>query len=240
MLRMIVIGIAAWLGALFIISQLGRVNSIECYIAEFHCHSELMSYFQGLKGSKVMSASLQTQAQAALKDNPQYKVIKVKRVFPSTVVLALEQQPLGYILEDLSTSKQYGVDQQARVIEDPDPDITTQLFLIEDVSALLSDDAFTTYWHPSLLKLRQSLQSSQIEAERVTISKEKVGILYLASNRTIIFGLANAENDLKKLQYIQESFDFSKVNEPVTEIDVRFKLPVLKTVNSQAVFPQSP
>ena len=87
-----------------------------------------------------------------------------------------------------------------------------------------------TAWHQKFLELNKGLQANQLSPDLVKVNQEFI-VLQINGKQVLLFD--ELPTNLKRLQLILEKYNFAQAETEIKEIDLRFKLPILRSAVTQ-------
>lgn len=216
-------------GFLIIFASIGwyfsTVRTIVCTIANTECPPEVSAQLAQLMGQRLIGIDLLTQAEQVLAAEP-LDIVGFKKKLPNTLQIQLSRIPYAYVLKQNETLHAVSTDGKLYSLSVV-PNILT-IETVRPISELIdAKNQLQTHLH-------QALQSLTEKAPTFTTVKK----IELLDNDTLLFTMNNTvrvllstqkvNESLTALKYILEAPEYQKLQKEYTEIDLRFKLPVLR------------
>lgn len=216
-------------GILIIFASIGwyfsTVRTIVCTIAATECPDEITAQLSQLMGKRLIGVNLLTQAEQALAAEP-LDIIAFKKKLPSTVHIQLSRIPYTFNLKQNDTF--YAVSSKGKLYATAAvPSLLSIQTTVPLSELLVADNQLQPHLH-------QAFQSLAEAAPTLTTLK----IIELLDKNTLVFTMNSTvrvllstqkvSESLPALKYILEAPEYQKLQKEYTEIDLRFKLPVLR------------
>lgn len=236
----------AWLLTLIIpvtifigLTQVLKISIIECQLNNQPCPSEITQYFSPLHNQKLLTIRPQLEELIQNLASP-YQLHEYRLKFPHTLQIWLLTQQPAYQLQNIQT-------QETRVIT-----VSGQVMGEQPLSNLITlqipPDVWTKYWtsnslvteeHNTFSSIVQQLKNSAIPIMTGEISSDQTLRISLPENRTALLDIQELHIGLVRLELLLENLRKTPPTDPVVEIDVRYKLPVLRTTRSSSLTRQT-
>lgn len=222
-----VVGLGIVIGVIYFIGTFFRVKTVKCTLDNEVCPEALQSSLNVLQNQSLFFVDLQ---KAATKNGIPVPatLTKLKKQLPHTVSVEFSSETLLYQLQ--TDQGMVAISSSGTVFHDiaERPPITIEVKpplnqLITADGHLLPD------MHQGLVAVVENLGKYQLPISHITwVDKDSILLIMNEGQLTGIIDSKSPNTELEKLQTILQSDQYQKVASTVKEIDVRFKLPVLR------------
>jgi len=196
------------------------VNHIECTLSSgATCTEQILSTLNQIKGQPLLFNNLEQKISQLEFDHPVQAQV-VSKHLPQTLTLQLTQEPGLYRIDQ----NDYLITESGFVFSGSDKEIVTVQF----PQGVFDGQILDMSVHQTVVNLIKSLTEYQIHPKTIIwISSEEIK-LKLDNGLEVIVDSVSAQTVGEKLELIMnseilESFDFDS-----TQVDLRFRLPVLR------------
>jgi len=205
-----------------------QVRTLYCFIEYANCPPEVTAELQSLKGQRLLISNLEANVTSRLISNPTLRFKTLRKEFPGTVVVNLESQKIIFGFKAVDSGAYILITDQGRtMMSELHPD--WPVFL---VSQKLLEET----------NQRQNLSSNtQLQLEAVLVALQAPtwsnSSLYLADWETVevelstgvilLFNLGQLPTQIERASEILSQLPLETAVK-TKEIDLRFKLPVLR------------
>lgn len=161
-----------------------------------------------------------------------YQPVAIRRYLPNHLAFTFKPEPALYRFElpeaDDST-QQLLVTNNGTVLRSSE--VSTLPVVQWNGEALMTDDekSIITAVHSPLQRIVSTLVSRQIEFERIIWNSPDEIIIALPNGRRALLDSTDPETSVLELEAIQDAPELDELEAPIREIDLRFRLPVLRT-----------
>lgn len=210
-------------------AALARVQSVTCSFGAQPCPAEVVSSLHSLRGHHLLFSNTVATAQAALQPHSAYRVQAVQKIYPSTIEVTLESQSLLYQLKRPGSDEVLAASDQAAIITMP---------LQADLPTIVINDQLWYEWqaagsvppqvHQQLKDVSRALGEASLSPQGVVLEEVGTLVLYLPENQVAILDLPELRSDIARLVLILRELRERSIDQPIIEIDLRFRLPVLR------------
>ncbi len=204
-------------------SQL-RVRAITCQIENEECPDELIQSLQPLQGSSLLFSKHESSI-SNLQSN--YNLTSYSKQLPNTLHLTFSGLPNEALLR--IDDHEYLLHSDGALEESTEATQNTTIFEvpaagIDSDNRRVKDAQLVTH----VLEWNTSLEQIRSEPERV-IFNDQVVILKLNAGLQAIANLNESTTASQRLAIILEHAEVASIDTSIREIDLRFRLPVLRT-----------
>lgn len=215
--------------ALMIVGAIGfRVRTIQCSMGEAACSAEIESQLSTLQGTSLFFTNFETSIPQNIPDET-VRYISHQKELPGTLQIKLQQEEPLYALQEgdtFFTVYASGVLQPMQQIEDSEYHVIELQFPIETIS---SEGTIDPQKHQTLAEYSLSLYKNQFDLQNSTWIDSKTIQIDLPSGIRVLLPFDEAPQKVAALEAIVASTEIETITEPITEIDLRYKYPVLRT-----------
>ncbi|MBD3279679.1 MAG: hypothetical protein GF390_03135 [Candidatus Pacebacteria bacterium] len=217
LLLMIVVPGLTWL-----FTQVLVVQQVECLAADQVQAQQLCVTLTSLKGQSLFFRDFFQEP--VVKELQQagsgFALVKLEKKLPNTLRVFLQEEPLVYQVLLLDQPVQL-VSHDGRLFKTDDQQSSLPMIYLDQAE-------LTTERHQQLLELLAVLDQQQIEFKKIEVFDQQQVRVWLLDNKTVWFELQNISTQAQRLALVLKQVNWSELESPVSEIDVRFKLPVLR------------
>lgn len=206
-----------------------RVVHISCRIETNDCSSELQNELASLKGSSLFFTQFETQIAQTI-SNETIVLRNVEKNLPGTLVITLSQETPRYILR--LPEKEYAVYTSGishQLTENVNPNDYHIFDLSFPIEKILEDTHVRSDYHTQLSAVSLSLYNPPFSLQNSTWKDTPFIEFKLESGVNVFLPIESASEKVAILKQILESSELETLSEPLTEIDLRYKYPVLRT-----------
>lgn len=208
-----------------------KTKSVECYLdSNASCPAELTSLLEQdiINRSFFFTDYENIVARAPLASLP-FTLSSFKRNLPDKLTLTFKNEPLLYklVMEDGSSLL---IGTEGTIINNAtDNNELTQVLVYEDAATIFSGNKVTSKLQKPISAIVESLHAQGVSVESVSYQNSQDIRLKLSSSQVAILDDTDPESAIKKLKLILSAPEVTAIDEPIDEIDLRFKMPVLRT-----------
>ncbi len=200
-----------------------QVSRIDCTYDGATCLASMHDALSPLRGSSLIAVDIQERAQELLATHSVI-VTSIQKHFPRSVTIHLESVPIRYTL--ISSEQSWDVNDSGMLFAATGQSEVRISTALAPSQLIHTPTTLQPALHTALRTLAQSTlpnQATQIELldnETISVSMKDGARVLLPIQETAIH--------LAELQQILSSAEYREVSTRYQEIDVRFKLPVLR------------
>lgn len=206
-----------------------RVNEIDCEFGEDRCPAEVVASLSVLRGKSLLFSHVLATSQTAVQSHTGYRVAGIEKEFPDTVRVILEPQSLLYRLKLLQQTEYRAVTDQRKLIPSSADTQLPQIILEPTVwNTWTVDGQVPELIHLHLLELPVVVNEVGVSPEAIVVIDHQTMILYLPNQQLAILNTEKLTQDIARLAILQRGLQGQEFPQPIQEIDLRFKLPVLR------------
>ncbi len=204
-----------------------RVKTIICTVDSQPCSEEVSAQLRSIHGQQIVGVDVQTAAKKALSEQP-VTVLSLKKRLPSTVYIMLQSQPFQYAVASAETVRP--VTTVGTLYTVPAPTKLVQIAVTPDVlqSALQEEKHLQPEIHTALTATAAYVQSLDEKPARIELLDTTSIRITMKSGAKILLPVAKNAESLVQLGMILTAPEYARLQSEYTEIDLRFKLPVLR------------
>ncbi|MBU0978289.1 MAG: hypothetical protein ABIJ03_02165 [Patescibacteria group bacterium] len=218
------IRLVRWGSLISLLAVIGQtilaVGQIECSLSSGEaCSNQTLVTLNQIKGQPLLFNNLEQKINQLEFTHPVQAQVVSKRL-PQTLTLKLTQEPGLYQVNQ----SDYLITQSGFVFQS-----STQMAVPVDLPQTIFDQRILDMSvHQSLVKLINSLDRHQIQPEAIGWQSSEEIILKLTNGLEAIVNSDGVETSGEKLDLILNSEVLDNLNFNQTQLDLRFKLPVLR------------
>lgn len=222
-----------------VVEDFFNIRDLSCTLADNQaCPIELVAPIQeDLLGKSIFFTDLEMKVSELMADS-QFELESVSKQLPGILNLGfIRRQPL-YLLE-VEAGRQYAILDRGLLQTVVDPNKVTSLPIIKINSELansefssINEGRLDSETHNTIVSLLSSLEDLGLSSSYITLFDNEVIALEVDDNLTALVDSEQTINNLTKLKIILTELDFSTIDLAINEIDLRYKLVVLRTRSS--------
>ncbi len=220
------IGLGLLLKQLFPIFKIKQVN---CQLNSLSCPAPLEDALADFQGKSLFFDNIEQRVQAL--NLELYQLESVNKSLPHTLNLVFLPKKNSYLLlkdqTQLLVVAENGVALDQEVTQKL-PEIKIEGWPNEVINGHQVDPVL----HQTISQLILELELHQIPTSNITVFQPTFITIELPENRIALIESEQIKTQIKRLAAILQEYDFNSSDTPIKEIDVRFKLPVLRTTRS--------
>lgn len=208
-----------------------RIENITCFIADDVCPEEIQNQLSALKGSSFFFTNSIEAASQLIVEAPIYSVEHIQKEFPNKITVFLSRENSHYKLsiyqQDSSEEYYFG----ASGIALPSKDVSTQLVVnwrARDIP--IENEKINSEIHSKLSAVANELRNAEIESATLEWISDSEILLEIKSEPPFIFDAETLQTQVQKIDTILSAREVDEFESQIKEIDMRFDLPVLRTV----------
>lgn len=205
-----------------------RVNSVYCYVQYANCPPEITASLQPLKGRRLLLFDLEEETKRLLQSNPNVRFEKLSKQLPGAVTVTLQSQRITYALKAVDSEAYAAISDEGVVVQSEFhsewPVFLVSQSLLESVTT--SGKVAESIQYQLMLALT-ALKSTNWPVTALHLPDWQTIEVELDQQPVLLFELAQLSNQLGRAQQILTQLPPETVAK-TKEIDLRFKLPVLR------------
>lgn len=206
-----------------------RVLHISCRLQEQDCPSQLQNELSSLKGSSLFFTVFESEIPRAI-SNETMLVSAIEKRLPGTLVVYVTQEKPSYILR--TPEKEYAVYTSGvahELTENVSPN-DYHIFELEfPLEKIMEQSHVRSDYHSQLTETSISLYNIPFSLQNSTWKDTQFIQFQLQSGVVVYLPTKSAGEKVEILKQILESSELETLPEQLTEIDLRYKYPVLRT-----------
>lgn len=203
-----------------------RITNVECTVDEKPCDTDFQTKLQKLKGKSFFFSPLEKLSHTEAFSAPTYTLQSIQKRFPGTIELNYSRESAQYAIK-IEENTQY-IGESGTVL--PQESDFQQLTVIWNQEASpLSNNSVTDKYHALMLAAALKLQKIPTASPQLLWNSDSEIILKIEKQPNFIFDTQTLETGLKKIDTILQARELAEVEGLITEIDMRYDLPVLRT-----------
>lgn len=207
-----------------------KVQHISCIQNGTSCSIPLYSPLETLKGSSFFFTDLNQTLVEKHNGVLPFKVLSIKRKLPGTIIVTLaEEKPLYLIFTNDTQSTLVGVSENGSTVSFDANSSSTPIVNVPTAETAFTEKTLVPTFHETIKKIMFNSRSPQYTLRNINyVSSTEIILNYdtlpplIITEDVPIYALQHIE----KIMYTVETQTLEK---PVKEIDLRFRLPVLRT-----------
>ena len=224
------VALSALLGMLLVIvfgaQQLFFIQRFSCTVVAANCPADVVSTLQRLVGQSLFNQNFTTVGNELLTDTP-YRVAGWTIELPGQLHLDLIQDPALYTL--VSSDTRVFVSTTGTVTAAPE-DTTTQLLSItfaEPLTSVLNEKGqIKPDLHQAFSELSSARTQQRLEIQEVLWQNDTVTVSL--PELRLLLPVASVSQELERARLVLDSPEFKEHAASGQELDVRFRMPVLR------------
>ncbi len=182
---------------------------------------------QNLVGKRIFFTDTRHTAEAFLLDQP-YTITSIQKSLLGEATVTVEQHTPTYLLQTLDTV-QFIVFENGQVKKGAINETDLPLYTVFFASAEnITNNYFEPKRHTPLLQLTKDLEKSSLKVSALSWKEERLLQITLENSVLVYLDPTLLVNKVATLTAVLASPEFQELQN-VTEIDLRFELPVLRT-----------
>ncbi len=205
-----------------------KINKIECQLNNQECPSELTQEIESLKSKSFFFSSLEKEIQ--LLNINLYQLESISKYWPNQINLDFSHKPNSYFININNQEKTLLVAENG-LTQQVDTQQNLPSINIKNWEDPIESQQVTDELHNLNLNLIRFLAEEKISYLEIDIIGQKQIEILLKNNLVAIVQKDNLESQVIKLAIILEDLDLGAIDLQINTIDLRFKFPVLKTLN---------
>lgn len=213
-------------------SQVFRVQTMYCFVEFANCSPEVTAIIRELKGQRLLFYDAEAALADRLQSLPTVKVRAVSKQLPDTLTVILEPQQVEYVLQDQQTQQTVVIAEGGVALESAAHPEWPLLFIESSlISGIKLAGRIDPVHHQDLRAALQALPSLNWPIKTIYIPNWQTVQIEVDNQPSVLFELRTLSNQVQRAKDIYSHLpaeEFSRVK----EIDVRYKLPVLRETPS--------
>lgn len=212
---------------IFLVSSLGlRITTINCKQGESPCSPEIVEALTSLKGKGVFFLRPHiTKASAAIATT--HQVLDYSITLPSTLTISVTNQTPAYQLKLLQSSQMMVVNNEGnKMSEVAQTGIPTIVLDFQTWAETTSSGAVAR--HTQFMQWLEAFENEGVDF-LLLYWQDPTTLVGYTQNQSILFEAQNVALSLERWQLIRQNPATQEQVQQAAEIDVRFKLPVLRS-----------
>ncbi len=206
--------------------SLFKITQVSCQLNQQPCPQELNDSLQALLGKSLFFTKLEEEVYQQQLDF--YQLAKLHKELPGTIHLEFVTKKNVYMVV-LPDSSQYLVSESGLIQPTTEESPLTKIHISNHWSKPIQEHSLETPLHYTLHQLVVTLQTEKITPQKIeALSPDEIKIT-LDRDITAIVNEDGIESQVKKLAVIEKNIDLATVDTGIHTIDLRFRLPILKT-----------
>ena len=206
-----------------------KVSTVTCSINNQTCPETLIDSLEKIKGESLFLTNFDTTIPTLVEDQT-IIYTGIAKSLPSTILLTFTTEQPSYLLQ--SQEKSYIVYQSGLVRSEVpfDTDDTVPSFQLSfPIEKVTQTGSIQPEVHAQMQELNASLYKSGIRLQNSTWETTDEVTLTLSTGETVLLSLTDIALQVEKLSILLSSSEIQSLPKEITEIDMRYKFPVLRT-----------
>lgn len=206
-----------------------KVSTVTCSINNQTCPETLIDSLEKIKGESLFLTNFDTTIPTLVEDQT-IIYTGIAKSLPSTILLTFTTEQPSYLLQ--SQEKSYIVYQSGLVRSEVpfDTDDTVPSFQLSfPIEKVTQTGSIQPEVHAQMQELNASLYKSGIRLQNSTWETTDEVTLILSTGETVLLSLTDIALQVEKLSILLSSSEIQSLPKEITEIDMRYKFPVLRT-----------
>ncbi len=195
------------------------------------CPDYVQAEWNHFLGKSIFFSPLDKETQKILHDMPSLSSAHIQKKLPHDLEITFDTQNPIYTIQT-SPQQFFFVDESGTIVDSTatiSGQVLPNIFISPQTLPLELHQQLSPHIHQHLFALTEFLLTHPLQYTSITLTSLNDLEILLPDGRTAQLRVETAENDAQKLWYVLQSVDFGSFHQPVHQIDVRFKYPVLKT-----------
>jgi len=209
-----------------------RISRIECYSETTACPPEVLMALNSVHGQSLFFFD-GLQLDRALHDQPGYQVSDYQLWLPNTVKIQVRPQIVAYILRPEFQTASLAVTSDGKLTPNLLESTNTQVLVPDHQWARFEAGQTLDYQlHTLFLSTIRELQAAAISAPAIYLFDQQTLVLYLPDQPQVLIDTQQTTASIARLKSVLTELAINPLSASTKEIDVRYKLPVLRTSTS--------
>ena len=230
----IFVGVVAGLGYIMYTTQAFTVKSIDCVVKDNECSEGITTSLEKFKGRSIFFTDFEVEVkQEILNQHPGLSLVSLDKKLPGKLSLQFSQNLQGLVVQDQAGGFLY-IDEYGYVIKDLIPTSqTVAITLPNHVFDRVKGEGFLDReMVAGIWAVAENATQTELEYRRIFINDSGLVLIQLKGGLQAVLSLTEPEK-IRRLFQVVKGIDQEEL-ETIREIDLRFKLPVMRdhvTVN---------
>lgn len=209
-----------------------RIKSLECDLDGNPCPSEILVAFDSIKGQSLLFFNDQ-QLQALLESYPAYQLNEYGLWLPGTLRLTLAPQTIMYTLSSEIPVESFAVTSEGKLIANTQQTQVPQVLLSQnDWIDVQEKQQLQPALHAIFTQTLNDLQAAKISVPVLYLHDPQTLVLELPDQPLIVFDPQQPTANVARLKHVLDQLSSNPDSALIQEVDVRYKLPVLRQSTS--------
>lgn len=208
------------------------VQEISCYneLINQECSDEIKTQLASLHGTSLFFTDVEQTIQRNNNNTVPFTVATIRKKLPATLILSVQPESAAYTLSTLQSDEIHTTaSANGNVV--PQNNIVTSIphVYLADPSTVVQEQIIQKEFHSTVMTITTAVKDISPAIERVEyISPQEIRLVQ-PGVATYIIAEPVPLYLLQHLKTIIEAPELREVPRPIREIDLRFRLPVLRT-----------
>lgn len=209
-----------------------RIQTIQCSINDRSCSSEIDTALLPIKGESIFFFD-ESQLSSLLSSYPTYQIKSYSFQLPSTLKLELAPQRVMYYLTSNSQTQNLGVTDQGLLTSSlPDESVTQVIIPDNHWVDLKTGQNLDAELHRGLTLILSELEVASISVPIILWQDTQTVVLDKPEIPLVLIDPQQAGTNIARLKLLLTEIQKEPLSNQVQEIDVRYKLPVLRNTTT--------
>jgi len=221
---LLIVGLSFFWG----VTQL-EATAIYCYVDYSSCSPAVTNSLKLLVGQRLIGVDTEEHVQTALQPHAQVRLMRLQKNINGELSIFLEPQEVSFVFLPGKNQTPIPITDQGRLITG-DIDSNWPIFLVtpEFNSELQQAGKIEPQLQSQLLVALKTLNALSLPYSSILIVDPRTLHIEFVGQPAALVPLTHAETELYRVREILKAMPTLTIPEPITEVDVRYKLPVLR------------
>jgi hypothetical protein len=214
-----------------LISQLPQsvvpIKNIACSLEQSPCPDTLQAALRPLTNKSLLFTKLESEiGQLPLHA---YELDTIRKKLPGTLVLAFKPKKNSYVLNVGENAEKWVIAQSGYAQQTAPTETLPEVFISTHGQSPIHDQQLDPTTHQLVQSLLDTLERYQLEVHKIELRSSTEIVLTLPNNLQALLSNDQTDQQVRKLSIITKNLDLATIDTGIRTIDLRFRLPVLKT-----------
>lgn len=205
-----------------------KVSSVYCFVEHANCPPELLAAVRELRGQRLLLVNFEDQVQATIASFPTVRLTSISKVLPGSLYIGLEPQKIEYVLNEPKAQESLIITEDGIALNStPHPDwpiIYAHESLFQEIKA---KGKIGSGVHHDLIAALVALESLNWTVTSIYLPEWETLQVLAEKQPSILFATKQLPTQVQRAKDLVGSLPADEATQ-VKEIDLRFKLPVLR------------
>jgi hypothetical protein len=227
---LIVLLALASVSATLMVTLLFRVKEVECSLSSgSRCPDELTQSSATLKNRSLFFSDFQTLIEQPGFNDHHYKLANLSKRLPSTLIIELQPLETAYLIALRGSDRLVAVSESGVIHTDPVESDSAVVEVEKNTWEQIIEKDSAEELHSTIMRLLDSLYKNEFFYDTITwINHDEIRVK-IAGGVEVIFDSSLSELTVYQTKSLLNSKEFAELEVKPVEVDMRFRLPVLRT-----------